>query len=75
MNTVEELQSAIRELSRDDRAKLRVWLNEFAADTWDCQIEADAHNGRLDAFYQSLQAENEGQPDIPLDKFLRQTEP
>lgn len=74
MNTVQDIEFAIRGLSRDDLASLRAWLAEFDADAWDRQIAEDAQNGKLDAFYQSLQRENEGQPDVPLHDFVHQAE-
>jgi hypothetical protein len=74
MSTVKEIESAISQLSRDDLSELRVWFTSFDADAWDRQIEQDAQSGRLDAFYQSLQHENAGQPDIPLDDVLNKEE-
>ena len=74
MSSVQDIESAIRGLSRDDLADLRVWLAEFDADAWDRQIAEDAQSGKLDAFYQSLQRENEGQPDVTLHDFVHQTE-
>lgn len=72
MSTVKEIESAISRLSCNDLSELRDWFSAFDADAWDRQIEQDARNGRLDAFYQSLQHENEGQPDTPLDEVLNQ---
>ena len=74
MSTVQDIESAIRQLSRADLAELKNWLAEFDADAWDRQIAEDAQNGRLDAFYQSLQRENEGQPDVTLHDFVHQAE-
>ncbi|MBI3417541.1 MAG: hypothetical protein HY043_19795 [Verrucomicrobia bacterium] len=74
MSTVKEIESAIARLSRDDLAELRAWLAHFDADAWDQQIEQDAQTGRLDAFYQRLERENEGQPDVPLDEVLNKEE-
>ncbi len=70
MSTVKDIESAISKLSRNDLAELRAWFSEFDADAWDKRIEKDAHNGQLEAFYQSLQHENAGQPDVPLDEVL-----
>jgi hypothetical protein len=70
MSTVKEIESAISRLSPSDLAQLRAWFAEFDANAWDQQIEADADNGRLDVFYESLQQENEGQPDVPLKGML-----
>jgi hypothetical protein len=74
MSTVKEIESAITSLSRGDLAELRSWFVHFDADAWDKQIEEDARTGRLDAFYKSLERENEGQPDIPLDEVLNKEE-
>ncbi len=74
VSTVQEIESAIRRLPRHDLIELRVWFAGFDADAWDRQIEEDAQSGRLDSFYQSLQRENEGQPDTPLDEVLDQAE-
>ncbi len=70
MSTVKDIESAIRQLSRNDLAELRAWLAEFDANAWDQEIAADAQNGRLDTFYKNLQKENEGQLDIPLNEIL-----
>lgn len=72
MSTVKEIESAISRLSFNDLSELRDWFSAFDADAWDRQIEQDVRNGRLDAFYQSLQRDNEGQPDTLLDEVLNQ---
>ena len=74
MSTVQDIETAISRLSRADLAQLRTWFSEFDHDAWDRQIEEDARDGRLDAFYQRLERENEGQPEIPLDEVLDQKE-
>jgi hypothetical protein len=70
MSTVKEIENAISSLSRIDLSELRGWFAEFDSDAWDRQIQQDAQSGCLEAFYQSLQHENEGQPEIPLDEVL-----
>ncbi len=72
MSTVQDIESAIRRLSHDDLSELRAWFSQFDADAWDQQIDEDARSGKLDAFYRSLQHENEGQPDVPLNEVLDQ---
>jgi hypothetical protein len=47
--SVEEIESAISKLSANGLASFAKWFEEFAADQWDCQIEADIHAGRLEA--------------------------
>ncbi len=70
MSSVTEIEMAISKLSRDDLTQLEAWFAEFSADAWDRQIEQDARGGRLDAFYQRLQQENEGEPDFLLNDIL-----
>ena len=48
MMTVDKLEKAISELSSDELAKFTTWFEEFLADQWDRQIEADAAAGKLD---------------------------
>jgi hypothetical protein len=47
--SVEELQSAIARLSPEEVARFADWFENFVADQWDRQIEADILAGRLDA--------------------------
>jgi hypothetical protein len=49
MNTVQEIESAVTKLSREELAAFRDWFQEFDADAWDKQFEADVAAGRLDA--------------------------
>lgn len=46
---VEELESAVSQLSSEELAKFFQWFEEFMADQWDRQIEADILAERLDA--------------------------
>jgi hypothetical protein len=47
--SVDELEKAVAELPPDKLAKFRAWFEEFAAEEWDRQIEADIKAGKLDA--------------------------
>jgi hypothetical protein len=47
MNTVHEIKSAVSKLSREELAAFRVWFQEFDAEAWDRQFEADIKAGRL----------------------------
>lgn len=49
MSSVQEIEQAIRELSRDDFATLRDWIVAFDALQWDREFEEDVQSGRLDA--------------------------
>ncbi len=46
--SVEELENAISQLSREEMAKLAQWFDQFRSDQWDRQVEADIRAGRLD---------------------------
>jgi len=70
MSTVKDIEAAISRLSPGDYSELRTWFTAFDADAWDREIEEDAASGRLGALYDRLQAENEGEPEIPLDEVL-----
>lgn len=48
MQTVQELQFAVTQLSLDELAAFRAWFDEFEANRWDRQFEADAKSGKLD---------------------------
>ena len=48
MTKLESIEKAIAELSDEERAKLRAFLDELEADLWDTKIERDAKAGKLD---------------------------
>jgi hypothetical protein len=70
MSTVQEIESAIDRLPQADLLALVDRIRGRHSEAWDRQIEADAQNGRLDALYARLAAENRSQPEIPLDEVL-----
>ena len=49
MSKVEEIESAVTQLSSQDLAHFRDWFSEFDSTLWDQQIAEDATSGRLDA--------------------------
>ena len=49
MSTVQQIESAIARLSRDELSSFRSWFSDFDATTWDRQFDNDAAGGRLDA--------------------------
>jgi hypothetical protein len=49
MSTINEIERAITDLSREDLSRFRAWFIEFDARAWDRQIESDVAEGRLDA--------------------------
>lgn len=70
MTQIQEIEQAIAQLSREEFFELVRHLRERHADEWDRQIEEDAQSGKLREVYYRLEAENQGQPGVPLDDFL-----
>lgn len=48
MTTVQEIESAVSQLSKDDFAQFRAWFDAFEAELWDTQFEQDVNAGRFD---------------------------
>ena len=46
--SLQELESAVSQLSADELAAFARWFEEYLADAWDRCIEADIQAGRLD---------------------------
>ncbi|MEW6713322.1 MAG: hypothetical protein AB1403_26110 [Candidatus Riflebacteria bacterium] len=46
--TITELEQAVTKLSEQELNRFREWFDEYYAEMWDRQIEADAKSGRLD---------------------------
>ena len=52
MMTADKLERAVSELPPDELVKFTAWFEEFLADQWDRQIEADAAAVKLDRLAQ-----------------------
>lgn len=48
MTRIEQLEHDIRSLSRSELLALGEWFQDYFAEEWDKQIEADAKAGKLD---------------------------
>lgn len=48
MSTVEEIQTAVQQLTIEERDQLRDWFQTFEDDDWDREIAADVAAGKLD---------------------------
>jgi hypothetical protein len=46
--SVQELESAVAALSREELSVFQRWFEEYAAEVWDRQLEEDVKAGRLD---------------------------
>ena len=47
--SIEELELVVSRLAEDELALFSRWFDEFRAEQWDRQIEADIPAGKLDA--------------------------
>jgi hypothetical protein len=46
--SVQELETAVARLSRDELSAFAEWFEAFVAEAWDAQLEADVRAGKLD---------------------------
>ena len=61
MSNLQEIESAVSQLTKEELAAFRVWFAEFDAEIWDRQFEEDVAAGRLDGLAeQALQHLREG---------------
>lgn len=64
--SVQELESAVSNLSKEELATFSQWFEEYLADEWDRQIEADARAGKFDAMGARARADYEAGRCTPL---------
>jgi hypothetical protein len=64
--SVQEIEAAVTRLSAEELARFSQWFEEYAADQWDRQIEADIRAGRFDAAGKRAEAEFEAGRCKPL---------
>jgi len=64
--SIQELESAVTRLSKEQLAAFSQWFEEYIADEWDQQIEADILAGRFDAAGQRAKADYEAGRCTPL---------
>lgn len=57
MNRVEQIEAEITKLTPAETRQVAKWLEEFLADEWDKQIEADTQAGKLDFLFDEADAE------------------
>jgi hypothetical protein len=58
MSTVEEIETAIEKLPREELFELTSWLSGKFSAAWDAQIEEDVSAGRLDELARVALVEN-----------------
>jgi hypothetical protein len=57
MNTLTEIEAAIKNLPEDDARQLAAWLQAYLNDMWDEQIKADFMSGKLDKLIAKAEAD------------------
>ena len=55
--SVQEIESEVARLPADELSRFSKWFEEYLADQWDRQIEADILGGRFAAAGQRAEAE------------------
>ena len=57
--TLEELKSAVSQLSDDELNEFTEWFEEYAGDIWDKRFEEDVKAGKFDALAEQAMADFE----------------
>jgi len=57
--SIQELETAVSQLSKTDLATFSKWFEEYTAAEWDRQIETDIHAGRFAAAGERAKADYE----------------
>ena len=64
--SVQDLETAVTRLSQEELARFSQWFEEYVADQWDRQIEADILAGRFEAAGKRAKADYEAGRCTPL---------
>jgi hypothetical protein len=64
--SVQELESEVTRLSKQDLTAFVQWFEDFIADSWDKQIETDVAAGKLDHLAKQADAQFEAGRCTPL---------
>lgn len=64
--SVQELETAVTHLPKEELARFSQWFEEYLSDEWDRQIEADALAGRFDELGKQAMADYEAGRCTPL---------
>ncbi len=52
LNTLQEIERAVSQLSPEELSAFRIWFAEFDAAIWDQQFEKDVQAGKLNSLAQ-----------------------
>lgn len=64
--SVQDLETAVTRLSQEELARFSKWFEEYVADQWDRQIEADILAGRFEAAGKRAKADYDAGRCTPL---------
>lgn len=64
--SVHDLETAVTQLSKEELARFSQWFEEYVADEWDREIEADILAGRFDAAGKRAKADYDAGRCTPL---------
>ena len=64
--SVQDIETAVTRLSQEELARFSQWFEEYVADQWDRQIEADILAGRFDAAGKRAKADYDAGRCTPL---------
>jgi len=59
MSTIEEIESAVEKLNKEELNSFRNWFAQHDAAQWDAQFESDVASGKLDSLAAEAIAEFE----------------
>ena len=66
MTKLEQIEKSVAELHPEELEAFTKWFEEFQADLWDRQIEADSNAGKLDKFAEKALADHRAGRTRPL---------
>ena len=64
--SVQDIETAVARLSKEELTQFSQWFEEYVADEWDRKIEADILAGRFDAAGKRAKADYEAGRCTPL---------
>ena len=64
--SVQDLETAVTRLSQEELSRFSHWFDEYIADQWDRQIEADILAGRFEAAGKRAKADYDAGRCTPL---------
>ena len=73
MNTLPEIETAIKQLPEEDVRQLSEWLQEYLNEMWDLQLVNDVKSGKLDSLIAKAERDIKANKVRQLDEVLDNT--